>query len=149
MPWRWDDGGRSDFFKGKDVGDCVVRSIAIASGRSYEEIYHECNELAAERERPRRSGRKGSSARDGVNVTRAWFKRWMLELGFVWTPTMGIGTGCRVHLARGELPEGRLVVNVSKHITAVVDGVVRDLYDPGRDGTRCVYGYWKLEEEKA
>jgi hypothetical protein len=34
------------------------------------------------------------------------------------------------------------VVALSKHYAAVVDGVVHDLYDPSRDGTRCVYGYW-------
>lgn len=45
--------------------------------------------------------------------------------------------------AFNELPPGRLVVSVSKHLTAVVDGVIHDRYDPSRDGTRCVYGYWR------
>ena len=34
-------------------------------------------------------------------------------------------------------------MSVSKHITAVVDGVIHDTFDPSRDGTRCVYGYWQ------
>jgi hypothetical protein len=55
---------------------------------------------------------------------------------------MFIGQGCKVHLREGELPMGRLVVNLSKHFTAVIDGVVYDTHDPTRDGTRCVYGYW-------
>jgi hypothetical protein len=25
----------------------------------------------------------------------------------------------------------------------VIDGVIHDLYDPSRDGTRCVYGYYQ------
>ena len=66
----------------------------------------------------------------------------MRSLGFVWTPTMGIGTGCTVHLRADELPNGRLVVAVSKHYTAVLDGVIHDIENPSRDGTRCVYGYW-------
>jgi hypothetical protein len=69
----------------------------------------------------------------------------MERLGFVWTPTMTIGSGCRVHLRDGELPMGRLVVSVSKHATAVIDGVIHDTHDPARGGTRCVYGFWKLE----
>ena len=68
----------------------------------------------------------------------------MRGLGFVWTPTMQIGSGCTVHLRDGELPMGRLVVSLSGHYCAVLDGVVHDLYDPSRDGTRCVYGYWRL-----
>ena len=30
----------------------------------------------------------------------------------------------------------------SKHCTAWIDGECHDTYDPTRDGTRCVYGYW-------
>lgn len=56
---------------------------------------------------------------------------------------MGIGTGCRVHLRPDELPRGRLVVKLSRHITAVIDGVVYDTHDPTRGGTRCVYGYYR------
>jgi hypothetical protein len=55
---------------------------------------------------------------------------------------MGIGTGCKVHLNADELPKGRLICNVSKHYSAVVDGVLNDTYDSSRNGNRCVYGYW-------
>ena len=68
----------------------------------------------------------------------------MNELGFEWNPTMQIGSGCKVHLHDGELPLDRLVVAVSKQYTAVIDGVIHDIYDPSRDGERCVYGYWRL-----
>jgi hypothetical protein len=57
---------------------------------------------------------------------------------------MQIGSGCKVHLRDGELPTGRLVVFVSKHYTAVIDGVIHDTYDPSRAGTRCVYGYFSI-----
>jgi hypothetical protein len=55
---------------------------------------------------------------------------------------MRIGSGCKVHLAKDELPNGRLIVRVSKHITAVINGVIHDTHDFSRDGTRCVYGYF-------
>jgi hypothetical protein len=56
---------------------------------------------------------------------------------------MRIGSGCTVHLRADELPPGRLIVNVSRHTVAVIDGVIHDTYDPSRDGTRCVYGYFQ------
>ena len=101
---------------------------------------------------------RGRTARNGVYTTRKWFKDYMASLGWTWTPTMHIGSGCTVHLADGELPMGRLIVSVSRHLTAVIDGVIRDTYDPQRGerfrngpngeyirlgGGRCVYGYWR------
>lgn len=85
---------------------------------------------------------RAASARNGVTVKRQWFKDYMAELGFRWVATMAIGAGCRTHLRADELPAGRLVVAVSKHYTAMLDGVVHDTFDPSRCGTRCVYGYW-------
>jgi hypothetical protein len=46
----------------------------------------------------------GRTAGDGIYTNSALFKRYMASLGFVWVPTMGIGTGCKVHLRSGELP---------------------------------------------
>ncbi len=133
------DGGRQAAgFKGK-TGDCVCRAIAIVTGKPYREVYDALNQ-AAKRERPRKGGRKRSSARTGVN--KATIRRYLEALGFEWMATMSIGSGCRVHLRADELPSGRLIVSVSRHIVAVIDGVVHDTHDPGRDGTRCVYGYW-------
>ena len=31
---------------------------------------------------------------------------------------------------------------LSGHLAAVIDGVVHDIHDCSRDGTRCVYGYF-------
>ena len=67
----------------------------------------------------------------------------MESLGWQWTPTMRIGSGCKVHLRADELPAGRLVVSVSRHVVAVVDGVVHDTHDSTRGGSRCVYGYFE------
>lgn len=156
-----DDGGRKAAgFNGERAGDCVARAIAIASGRPYREVYDRLAliEASTKRTKHRPKGRR-RSARNGVLTHRVPFKRYMEELGFRWVPTMRIGQGCKVHLADGELPSGRLVVSVSRHYTAVIDGVIRDTYDPRRttievgqrDGEpyrreydRCVYGYWVI-----
>jgi hypothetical protein len=56
---------------------------------------------------------------------------------------MKIGQGTTVHLRTEELPTGRLVVRLSGHLCAVIDGVIHDTHDPSRQGTRCVHGYWQ------
>lgn len=133
------DGGRAIAGYTGMTGDCATRSIAIATGIPYEDVYNHLNLLATRERRGRR--KKGiSSARTGVYIQT--IRKFMESIGWTWHPTMGIGTGCRVHLRNGELPPGRLVVSVSRHITAVIDGVIHDTHDPSRAGTRCVYGYW-------
>jgi hypothetical protein len=138
--FRYHDGGRSAAgYRGK-AGDCVVRSIAIATGLPYQHIYDLINR-ASTHERTGNRKRGKSNARTGVY--KSTIKRVMTSLGWIWTPTMQIGSGCTVHLRSDELPGGRLLVSVSKHLTAVVDGVIHDTHDCSRRGTRCVYGYWQ------
>jgi hypothetical protein len=133
------DGGRAKAgYRGK-TGDCVCRSIAIATGQDYQDVYRALNEMALS-ERPNKRKRGRSSARTGVR--RDTIRRYMKSIGWNWVPTMQIGSGCRVHLRKNELPSGRLVVSLSGHLTAVIDGVIYDSHDPQRGGTRCVYGYW-------
>jgi hypothetical protein len=161
MKFVYDDGGRAAAgYKGR-AGDCVTRAIAIVAEMPYEEIYERLSSGAGKERKSR-----GKTARNGVHTSRKWFKEFMKALGFAWTPTMGIGTGCKVHLTDGELPVGRIIARVSGHYTAVIDGVIHDTFDPQREAhvmtfngasssddprvvhsiqRRCVYGYWKLE----
>jgi hypothetical protein len=133
------DGGRAQAgYKGK-TGDCVCRSIAIATGQNYQDVYATLNKMALS-ERPSKRKRGRSSARTGVH--KDTIHRYMKSIGWKWVPTMQIGSGCKVHLRKNELPSGRLVVSLSRHLTAVIDGVIYDNHDPQREGTRCVYGYW-------
>ncbi len=125
-----DDGGRSNYFKGR-AGDCVVRAVAIATGRDYKEVYKAAAKVI------------GYTPRNGIQHKDT--KKVLLHFGGVWHPTMGIGTGCRVHLKADELPAGRIVCNCSRHLVAVIDGVIHDNHDPSKGGKRCVYGYWTFE----
>jgi hypothetical protein len=161
----YNDGGRAAAgFKGT-AGDCVARAIAIASGKPYQEVYDAINHAAKARQPPRGKHlprHLKSSSRTGV--FRKVYEPYLLSLGFKWTPTMKIGSGCKVHLLAEELPKGRLVVQVSKHLTAMVDGIIHDTHDPRRGPAaymkgsesgiavvdhispeRCVYGYYTLE----
>lgn len=150
MKHVYDDGGRSAAGYDGKAGDCVCRSVAIATGLHYRQVYDALATGNANQRKTCRSLRNSGkrTARNGINVRCKWFKDYMAALGWRYTPTMGIGTGCKVHLADGELPMGRLIVQVSRHFTAVIDGVIHDTHDPSRQGTRCVYGYWSEANRK-
>lgn len=165
----FNDGGRAAAgFRGS-AGDCVARSIAIATGLPYREVYDALNALGA-RERAGKRRRGKSSARTGVY--KPTIRKFMASLGWEWVPTMKVGVGCTVHLDADELPAGRIVVSVSRHLTAMVDGIIHDTHDPRRDmhciepdtgrplrpgewrnengicsiRRRCVYGYFRQAE---
>lgn len=139
IAFQFNDGGRAAAgFRGF-TSDCVVRAIAIATEQPYQAVYDAVNELA-KLERPGKRQRGRSSARTGVY--RTTYDLYLKNLGWVWVPTMTFGSGCKVHLTRDELPGGRLIVRVSRHVAAVVNGVLLDTHDCSRGGTRCVYGYY-------
>jgi hypothetical protein len=131
--------------------------VTIASGLPYQQVYDALSDGSRSQRKTKHSIRK-SSARDGVNTKRKWFKDYMAGIGFRWVPTMQIGSGTKVHLDAKELPSGRLVVAVSRHYTAVIDGIIHDTHDPRREvsfwhhpdgsktmvGGRAVYGYWEF-----
>lgn len=134
MEFIYDDGGRAAAGYRGTTGDCVCRSIAIATGKPYAEVYDALNILGKD-ERITRKRPKRSSSRTGVRM--ATMKKYLASLGWRWLPTMGIGTGCTVHLSDGELPHGRLIVRLSGHITCVIDGVIHDTYSPERNEHTC------------
>lgn len=147
IPYVFHDGGREVAgFRGK-ARDCVTRAIAIATERPYLEIFNTMTEGQASVRRTKRRKTRRKNAGGGVWTDVKWFQRYMETLGWMWTPTMGIEKGCRVHLRASELPKGRLIVRVSGHMAAVIDGVLFDSHDCSRRGNRCVYGYWQRRTE--
>jgi hypothetical protein len=149
----YDDGGREAAgFKGK-TGDCVTRAITIATEKPYREVYdalwdHLRDYASEHRDRnakriQRGRGHRGTTPRNGVS--KKVYGQYLAKFGWKWTPTMRVGQGCKVHLRADELPPGRLIVKLSRHLVAVIDGAVHDTYRDDRDGTRCVYGYWTKE----
>ena len=131
MRYKYNDGGRSHYFAANKVGDCVTRSIAIVKGQDYKQVYNEIKKLV------------GYTPRNGVYKKDT--KKVMEHFGGVWISCSGFGKKDKTHLNEMEIPtHGRLICNLSKHVTCVIDGVINDTYDPSRDGTRMVYGYWKF-----
>jgi len=139
VKWKYNDGGRVQAGYKGEAGDCLTRALAIAGDLSYQEAY------------------------DLINESPKCERQTIMDrLGFKWTPTMFVGQGGKVHLKASELPKGKIICmvvssvskvqfplaipNVSKYFVAVVDGVIQDTFDCSRNETRCVYGYWRLEE---
>ena len=140
MEFVYNDGGRlMAGYKGH-AADCVVRAIAIATRNPYQEVYDDLNAIAKHEHKGKRKSGKSSSR---TGVFRYTYETYLKSIGWKWTPTMFVGQGCKVHLRAEELPAGWLIVNVSRHMTAVCDGVIYDTHNPARGGNRCVYGYWK------
>ena len=144
MEFLYNDGGRSDYFRASDVKDCVTRALAIATGNDYKAIYDELN-LLAKSERRGCKKRKISDSRSGVY--RVTYDKYLVSHGWRWRPVMTIGGGCKLRLNEIELESyglmsGTYILRLSKHLTVIRDGVINDTYDPSRDGSRCVYGYY-------
>jgi len=139
MDFVFHDGGRVAAGYRGATGDCVTRSIAIATGKPYQEVYIALNRLA-ETERVGKRKKRRSSSRTGV--FRRTYQHYLESLGWQWTSTVSIGSGCQVHLRASELPSGPLIVKVSRHLTAMIDGVLYDTHNCSRGETRCVYGYF-------
>ncbi len=139
--WQYNDGGRKDAGYVGDASDCVVRSIAIATEQPYQRVYDDLNALI-------KAARQTKTARDSTSrggVNRRFYQAYLEGLGWRWHAVSQIGSGCKMHLKAEELPTGRIIARVSKHMVAVIDGVINDTFDPSRDGTRCVYGYFMKE----
>jgi hypothetical protein len=125
----------------------VPRAIAIATGKPYREVYAA---LAAEtheyvRKWPRskvagwiRRSRNGRGFDPSYGVFSKIHDRYLSRLGWEFTPTKDR----RVRLRADELPRGRIIVKVNRHLVAAIDGVIHDAFDSGGAGCRPVLGYY-------
>ena len=125
--YTYDDGGRADAgYNGQSAGDCVSRALAILTNNDYKLVYLDlahANKLKA--------GKR--SARDGL-------------LSKVWQPVYRDYDLVKVKLPPGARPTyseaheqyGDCIVSTAKHVAAIVDGNLRDVFD-GR-------GYWWRED---
>ena len=160
MEFNYNDGGRSKYFKANNVGDCVTRAIAIATGRDYKEVYDTLNEMAKKESTKKHRGHKRSQSRNGV-FKETW-KRYLAQAGWVHVSTCVIGSrNSKVKFVDGALPEkGTYIVQLSRHLTTLIDGVINDTYDCSKkqyydwesgdlmtNDERCVYGYWRAPTE--
>lgn len=126
-PMLLDDSGRSKSTRPKQKNDCTVRAIALVRGMGYDEAY----DLMAE------EGRKCSKGFDIVK----WLKKqsWAKKMAFPAVKgerRMNPAKFCETY------KEGKYICRVSKHVFAVIDGVVHDTFESRPD--RCIYTAWKV-----
>tara|TARA_R110002110_G_scaffold178197_1_gene383091 strand:+ start:548 stop:1021 length:474 start_codon:yes stop_codon:yes gene_type:complete len=151
--YQHNDGGRDEAgFKGA-TGDCVIRAIAIAMGIPYQEAYDDLHKASKDFRDTKRCKVAKQLAKEGACSPRKGVYKEVSDVyieskGWRWQPTMSIGSGCKVHLRKDELPSGKIITRLTKHFCAVIDGVIQDTYDPSRNGTRCVYGYYYNPQEQ-
>lgn len=118
---------------GSSVGDCAVRAVAAATGRSWEQAYIS---LAL----------TGYALGDMPSANRTWgaylqkqgYKRRMVEADCAACYTVA-------DFAR-EYPRGVYVLGCSGHVLAIIDGEWWDSWDSGAE---CPIYYWYKEENDA
>ena len=119
--------------RGSSVGDCAVRAVAAATGRSWEQTYIA---LAL----------TGYALGDMPSANRTWgaylqkqgYKRRMVEADCTTCYTVA-------DFAR-EYPRGVYVLGCSGHVLTVIDGAWWDSWDSGAE---CPIYYWYKEENDA
>ena len=130
MTFQYNDGGRADAgYKGK-ARDCGARAMAIALQINYKQAYNELAEANAKG----KHGKGIKSARRGVYKDD--FSRVLEAHGWIWMPAPKFdGRKARVY----DMPAGRVIARMARHLVAVVDGVAQDTWNCTG---KMVYGYW-------
>ena len=148
MEFNYNRGGYTRG-SGLNRGDCVPRAITIATELPYQIVFDELQRRQTEW-RIKSNSKKAYHKKPHRNkcymgTYKEAYKPYLEELGWTWVPKMFIGQGFKTYLRKEDLPPGRLIVKVRKHLTAVVDGVVNDTWDCSQGGNKGVYGYYYKE----
>lgn len=130
VKFKKDCGGRSKYFRTdrkKDrVGDCAIRSCAIATGRDYNEVRRELWDLSFE------SGEMPNSD----NNIEAFLKL----NGFEKKPAHKHSGNRRYIIGNFPVKRGKVyVVRCSKHLTVIKSNTVRDTWDCRRKAAQSYY----------
>ena len=116
--------------RGKRVGDCVIRALSAATGKSWEEIYIELCLL-------------GYIMGDLPSSNRVW-DNYLKSQGFSRHIVSAECLECyTIQDFCNEYPQGTYVIGTGSHAVAVVDGVLLDSWDSSDETP--IYFYRKEE----
>lgn len=108
---------------GRQIDDCVLRSLSLLTGKTWREMQDELSDIA---------NRDGYMI-DDVNFVEDYLDdRYPRECHY--SKTVG-------EFAR-EYPYGRYAVTMPNHITAIINGIIYDTFDPSNRVMRCA---WKIK----
>lgn len=130
FPFVETDGGRKASTRSRQTNDCTVRAITVATGLSYDEVYDILADLG-------RKCSKGWGIPKQFDI-RGYRLQWQAFQAVKGERRMNPVRFCR------EYPKGRYIGRTAKHVFAVIDGTVYDLYKERDD--RCIYGCWSVKE---
>ncbi len=136
MEFKYNDGGRKEAGKKGTAGDCVTRSIAIATNSPYDVTYKLLTLL-----KQKDYGKSAGTARNGMN--KETYAPFLEKHGWKYIP-----------LSKELLPfdrivptEGTFLVKCHRHLTCVIDGVINDTWNPSIGKRAGLYGIWIYKGE--
>ena len=107
----------------RNIDDCTLRTIALLTNRDWHEVYNELSYLA----------NMDSLMMDSVEFIENYLdNRYKRECHY--SKTIG-------EFAE-EYPKGKYAVTTSNHITAIIDGVIYDTFNPSDRVMRCAWKVW-------
>ena len=130
MKFKEYDAGRSTSFRPKQGRDCVVRVYAIMMDIPYDSAYETFAGL----------GRKS-----GCSTPKRMWQNLLCDHAVVELRFPAVSGQKRMNLISfcNEYRLGTFLVQMAGHVTAVIDGVVHDVFEPRHNG--CVYAAWRKE----
>lgn len=112
---------------GRNVNDCTVRAISLATNKSWDETYERLSLFA----------QKQAIMPDDVIYIDEYLEKWYKEI---------YDNKLNQNLTVGEFayrhPRGTYLITMRGHITCCKDGCIYDTFDPS---TRLVWGAYKVE----
>lgn len=109
--------------RGNNIGDCVARCLSILTNKSWRRVYDELSDLA---------GDVGLMFDDVSFVEDYLDNRYSRECHY----SKKVGEFAKEH------PYGKYAVTMDGHITAIIDGIIYDTFDPSNRIMRCA---WKVK----
>lgn len=116
-----------------NTGDCAIRALALSTDVEWIKAY---DFLVAK-------GRRDFSTPNDMGFMRQWY----VEGGAKWT-------ACKTEKGKKRMtalqfaethPQGRYIIQISNHVCACVDGVIKDTWNCGE---KCVVGYFNMTDFK-
>lgn len=110
---------------GKENGDCVIRAISTALGKTWDEVYDDLVIIGRELK--------------AVPNSNFCYESYLKEYELI-TPKVIKG---QKRLTANEMSNGTYILRQANHLSVIKNGVLLDLWDCRK---KCVYKYWKIEE---
>lgn len=132
----YDDGGRAEAgYRAKGVGDCVPRAIAIATGIPYKKVLTDLYEKQ-KMFYLLRFVERNPHPTTGTQVQV--YREYLEALG--WKKVYPKG---KLRFRKDNLPKRKkIIVELDRHLAAVIDGKLRDTHESSKQGEKFIRGYW-------